>query len=189
MNIDLITPKNSSFESSGKDLQEITKRFLGNQKLLKLLKYSTADALRKPDLTNQEIQKMMNKNIRVAPKLPYESDQESVIIVSFDNFMTNGNNPEFRDNIILIDVFCPIETWIMDDYMLRPYKIMHEIDGMLNKTKITGILRYCLTSPYSFIRKEDGEPIPSPGILSWYWQQNRPPRWIRPNPEVTASAC
>ena len=139
MNIDVITTKNSSFESSGKDLQEITKRFLGNQKLLKLLKYSTADALRKPDLTNQEIQKMMNKNIRVAPKLPYESDQESVIIVSFDNFMTNGNNPEFRDNIILIDVFCPIETWIMDDYMLRPYKIMHEIDGMLNKTKLTGI--------------------------------------------------
>lgn len=30
-----------------------------------------------------------------------------------------------------------------------------------DKTKITGILRYCLTSPYSFIRKEDGEPIPS----------------------------
>ena len=58
MNIDLITPKNSSFESSGKDLQEITKRFLGNQKLLKLLKYSTADALRKPDLTNQEIKNL-----------------------------------------------------------------------------------------------------------------------------------
>lgn len=30
-----------------------------------------------------------------------------------------------------------------------------------DKTKITGILRYCLTNPYSFIRKEDGEPIPS----------------------------
>ena len=143
MNIDLITPKNSSFESSGKDLQEITKRFLGNQKLLKLSlsmkKLNMLNLILNGKKLNIKIRKMMNKNIRVAPKLPYESDQESVIIVSFDNFMTNGNNPEFRDNIILIDVFCPIETWIMDDYMLRPYKIMHEIDGMLNKTKLTGI--------------------------------------------------
>ena len=97
MKIDLVTPRNSSFESSAKDLQKITSKFLDNQKLLKLLKYSTFDALSKPDLTNEEKSAMLNNNIRVVPKLPFNDHQESVVIVTFDSFMENGNNPEFRD--------------------------------------------------------------------------------------------
>lgn len=155
MKIDLVTPRNSSFESSAKDLQKITSKFLDNQKLLKLLKYSTFDALSKPDLTNEEKSAMLNNNIRVVPKLPFNDSQESIVIITFDSFMENGNNPEFRDNIIMIDVLCPVSSWIMGDYMLRPYKIMHEIDGMLNRSKLNGIGKVDFVSANSLILSEE----------------------------------
>lgn len=155
MRIDLVTPRNSSFESSGKDLQKISNKFLNNQNLLKLLKHSTPDALSRPDISNDIKAEMINKNIRVVPKLPFNQSQESVIIITFDSFITNDNNPEFRDNVIMIDVLCPIDTWVMSDYMLRPYKIMHEIDGMLNRSKLNGIGKVDFVSANSLILSEE----------------------------------
>ena len=98
---------------------------------------------------------MLNNNIRVVPKLPFNDSQESVVIVTFDSFMENGNNPEFRDNIIMIDVLCPVSSWIMGDYMLRPYKIMHEIDGMLNRSRLNGIGKVDFVSANSLILSEE----------------------------------
>lgn len=155
MKIDLVTPRNSNFEASGKDLQQISNKILNNQNLLKLLKYSTPNALSQPNLKSKDVQSMMNKNIRVTPKLPYTSDQESVIIISFDSFTTNNNNPEFRDNVIMIDILCPVDSWIMNDYMLRPYKIMHEIDSMLNNSKLNGIGKVNFVSANSLILSEE----------------------------------
>lgn len=155
MNINLITPRNSSFQASGQDLKKIATDMLENQNLLKLLKYSTTDALQKPDVTVREKAAMLNKNIRIVPQLPYESEQESVLIISFDSFVTNANNPEFRDNVIMIDVLCPVTTWLMDDYMLRPYKIMHEIDGMLNRQKLNGIGKVDFISANSLILSKE----------------------------------
>lgn len=155
MKIDLVTPRNSSFEASGKDLNSISTRFLNNQNLLKLLKYSTPDALTRPDLSNEEKSTLLNKNIRVVPKLPFNQTQESTVIITFDDFATNKSNPEFRDNVIMIDVLCPVDTWVMNDYMLRPYKIMHEIDGMLNRSKLNGIGKVDFVSSSSLILSEE----------------------------------
>lgn len=155
MKIDLTIPTSSSFESAGMDLQKIVARLVSEPKLLKLLKYPTIDALDKPNLTNEEIKGLMNKNIRIVPRIPYQDSQESVIIITFDGFIENANNPEYRDNVIMIDVLCPIETWIMNDYMTRPFKIMHEIDKKLNKSKLNGIGKVEFVSANSLILSEE----------------------------------
>lgn len=155
MKIDLVTPDHSSFESAGLDLQKIVARLVSEQRLLKLLKYPVADALSRPDLTKEDIRDMMNKNIRVVPKLPYQDSQESVIIITFDGFMENRSNPEYRDNIIMIDVLCPTDTWVMNDYMTRPFKIMHEIDKKLNRSKLNGIGKVDFVSANSLILSEE----------------------------------
>ncbi len=139
MKIDLTKRTSSSFYSSAEDLQSITTRMMGNERLLKLLKYPVKDALHKENLTPAEKATIINNNIRVIPSLETDSSEESIIIINFDSFTPNANNPVFRDNLILIDVLCPTSTWVMDDYMLRPYRIMHEIDLMINNTKLAGI--------------------------------------------------
>jgi hypothetical protein len=61
------------------------------------------------------------------------------IIISFDNFIPNGTNPEFRDNIIEFDIICHFDQWHMKDFELRPYKIAAELDTMFDGQHLTGI--------------------------------------------------
>lgn len=64
---------------------------------------------------------------------------KAAIVLSFDNFLPNGKNPEFRDCSVNIDVVCNTECWNLTDYQQRPFKILGYIDGILNKTKLSGI--------------------------------------------------
>lgn len=139
MKYDLTAPKPTNFEATSKDLKDIMFKLLESEKLAKLLKYNTSDALTKPNLTKKQKFELLNNNIKIVPKLPLQSEKRSSVIVLFDNFVTNANNPEYRDNTITFDVVCHIDDWIMEDYMLRPYCIMHEIDGMFNNQKLNGI--------------------------------------------------
>ena len=139
MKIDLTAPKAFNFEAAGKDLKEVTFKILTNQNLLRLLKYTTPDTLSMPPLTEEEAAEMMGSHIKIVPKLPVPETVGSYIIVMFDTFTPNMTNPIYRDNVIIFDVICHTDTWVMDDYMLRPYKIMHEIDGMFNNQKLSGI--------------------------------------------------
>ena len=78
--------------------------------------------------------------IRLTPKLTFEEHDEvrSYILLSFDNFTPSGNN-EFRDCVINFDVVSHIDYWNLQNFQLRPIKILGYIDGLLNKTKLTGI--------------------------------------------------
>ena len=149
--LDYSKPRNSNFSAAGQDLFKIMERLLGNQNLLKLLKYSVPNALGKEDLTDEEKAELVNKNIKVIPEIVLPEDNGSVVIVSFDGFIPNDNNPVFRDNVITFDVLCYLDTWLMNDYMLRPYKIMHEIDAMFNSSKLNGIGRVDFVSANSLI--------------------------------------
>lgn len=65
----------------------------------------------------------------------------SYIFISFDTFVKNRNNPEFRDNYIEFDILCHFSNWQMRDFELRPYKIAAELDSMFNNKHLTGIGR------------------------------------------------
>ena len=129
----------SSFLAMEKDLGLITNLFLKNERLKKLLHYTTNDALRKNNLTEEETYALFNKNIKIVPKLYIDGSVLSYIIISFDNFTPNATNPEFRDNIISFDIICHFDQWQLEDFQLRPYRIAAEIDSMIDNKHLTGI--------------------------------------------------
>jgi hypothetical protein len=75
----------------------------------------------------------------MVPKLYVDGSVLNYIIISFDNSTRNGDNPEFRDNIIEFDVICHFDQWHMKDFALRPYKIAAELDTMFDEQRLTGI--------------------------------------------------
>ena len=129
----------SSFLSVDKDMSIITDLLMKNDRIKKLLHYTTRDCLDRPKLTEEETIELFGKNIKIVPKLYVDNSVLNYIIVSFDNFTTNRTNPEFRDNIIEFDIICHFDQWSLRDFQLRPYKIAAEIDSMLNGKRLTGI--------------------------------------------------
>lgn len=82
---------------------------------------------------------MFGKNIRIVPKLKVDPEVLNYIFINFNAFSQNANNPEFRDNLLEIDILCHFDQWQMKDFELRPFKIAAEIDSMLNNKRLTGI--------------------------------------------------
>lgn len=128
----------SSFLSIDKDLSLIIDKIMENERLQKLLYYTSKDALQQPSLTEDQKVELFGKNIKIVPKLYVDGTVLNYIIISFDNFTPSGN-PEFRDNVIEFDIICHFDQWQLGDLALRPYKIAAEIDSMFNNEKMTGI--------------------------------------------------
>lgn len=129
----------SSFLSAEKDMGLIVNMIMKNERLKKMLHYTTRDCLNKPNLTQDETYELFGKNIKIVPKLYVDGSVLNYIIVSFDNFSKNASNPEFRDNIIEFDIICHFDQWHMKDFELRPYKIAAELDSMFDGKHLTGI--------------------------------------------------
>ncbi len=149
-----IPPITSSFLSVEKDIEKIlTKLFfenkIENRQLLRLLVIPMEDCL--SNTTNEEYKKAVNNTtlatlikdgyIKLAPKIPMPEHEKvkAYIILSFDNFSANENNPQYRDCTIHFDIICHTDYWKMDNYQIRPLKIAGYIDGILNNTKLSGI--------------------------------------------------
>ena len=139
MKIQSYTYPKSSFLSAEKDMNIIVDRIMKNDRLKKMLYYTTRDCLDKPKLTDDETIEMFGKQIKIVPKLYVDGSVLNYMIISFDNFSPNATNPEFRDNIIEFDIICHFDQWHMKDFELRPYKIAAELDSMFSGQKLTGI--------------------------------------------------
>lgn len=139
MKIERYTAPQSSFLSVEKDLEIIIEKFLSNNRLKKLLYYTIPDALDQPNLTMEQSNSMIGTNIKLVPKVYINKDVLNYIFINFDSFVPNSNNPEFRNNIIEIDIVCHFDQWHLKDYQLRPFRIAAEIDTMLNNKHLTGI--------------------------------------------------
>lgn len=133
-----IQPK-SSFLSMEKDASLISNMLLKNERLKKLLYYTTPDCLDRKILTEDQSLELFGKNIKLVPKLYVDNSVLNYIILSFDNFTPNMTNPEFRDNIIEFDIICHFDQWQLKDFQLRPYRIAAEIDSMFDEKHLSGI--------------------------------------------------
>lgn len=138
MRIDGYHIPKSSFLSMEKDTGIIINEILKNNRLKKLLYYTTSDAMEKPNLTEDESLSLLGTNIKIVPKLYVDGSVLNYVLINFDNFIPS-ENPEFRDNTIEFDIICHFDQWNLRDYALRPYKIAGEIDSMFNLKKLTGI--------------------------------------------------
>lgn len=139
MKVNTYTYPKSSFLSTEKDLEIITNTVMKNDNLKKLLYYTSKDCLSKPKLTEDQTYELFGNNIKLVPKLTVDNTVLNYVIISFDNFTTNGNNPEFRDNVVEFDIICHFDQWHLGDFKLRPYRIAAEIDSMFNDKHLTGI--------------------------------------------------
>lgn len=129
----------TSFLSVEKDLGIITEAMLRNKNLKKLLYHTTPKALNMRALSEEESIGLIGKNIKIVPKLYIDEDVLNYVLISFDNFTLNQNNPEFRDNMVTFDIVCHMEQWQLEDFKLRPYRIAAELDAMFNNKHLTGI--------------------------------------------------
>ena len=139
MKVETYNYPKSSFLSLEKDMEIITEKMMKNDRLKKLLYYTTKDCLDKPNLTQEQNVELFGKNIKLVPKLYVDGSVQNYIIVSFDNFTKNATNPEFRDNIIEFDIICHFDQWQLKDFQLRPYRIAAELDSVFDKKHLTGI--------------------------------------------------
>lgn len=138
MKIDGLKIPKSSFLSMEKDTNLIINKMFKNERLKRLLHYTTPDALDKPNIGEDASLELIYNNIKIVPKLYIDGKVLNYIIINFNNF-TPSKNPEFRDNIIEFDIVCHFDQWQLKDFALRPYKIAAEIDSMFNNTHLTGI--------------------------------------------------
>ena len=141
MRINNIKPK-SSFLSMEKDMSIILSRMMSNERLKRLLYYTTPDALERENITEEQSYNLINKNIVFVPKNKVSPEVKNFILISFDNFVPNLTNPQFRNNIVEFDILCHYDQWKLKDFQLRPYKIAAELDSILADTHLTGIGRF-----------------------------------------------
>ena len=167
--VDLTVKCKSSFLSCEKDTEEILyKLFIKgrqySENLKRLLLIPNQDCLTNKE--NEEYKKLLEKAdlnylrqngyLKLEPKIktPEHENKKSYIIISFDNFM-QSSNPEFRDCIVNFDVICHIDTWDIGNYQLRPLKICGYIDGLLNRTRLSGIGTFQFISCNELILNQD----------------------------------
>ena len=144
----------SSFLSCEKDLEAILRKlFIESQpysnELKKLLVINTKDCLDNKTsqvyqdaIKDMSLAKLREKGyIKFEPKIKMFEHEEvkSYLIFAFDNFRPNYRNPQFRDCSIYIDILCHTDYWDLGNFKLRPLKICGYIDGILNKSRLSGI--------------------------------------------------
>lgn len=129
----------SSFLAQEKDMNIICDQIYQNNRLKKLLYYTSPDALDRESLTEEQTSALFGKQIKIVPKLIVDGSVLNYIMITFDSFTPNGANPEFRDNTVEFDIICHYDQWPLQDYQLRPYRIAAELDAMFNNKHLTGI--------------------------------------------------
>lgn len=123
----------------GENAQKIMKRLLANQNLLKLLYYTDKDPYNHEDLTDEQIQnEIFEKLVKIIPRVGPKETAHSIIAMRVVSGH-KGDNDEFKDVIIAIEVFVPLTQWIIKDIQLRPFAILGEIQKSLNNKTINGL--------------------------------------------------
>ena len=135
----------ANFSTVEKDFSDITGRIMANETILKLLYFNSSDCLSNKNLviTPEIIGEVVKDNLRIVPSVKVPENKGSYIIITFDSFTENPHNPEFMNNVVLMDVLCPEDTWMMDSYMMRPFRIMHELQHLFNDRPLNGIGKVC----------------------------------------------
>lgn len=140
MKIDNVKKPKSSFLSIEKDLEIILNEILKNERLKRLLYYTTKDALRKPNISEDQTLELIKNNIKLIPKIYVDNTVYNYLLISFNNFGLTSN-PEFRRNDIEFDIICHVDQWQLEDFAMRPYKIAAELDSMFSSKRLTGLGR------------------------------------------------
>ena len=146
-------PLTSSFLSCEKDTETILRKLLIESRpysndLKRLLVIPNSDCL--TNRTKEEYQKVDSMSVSdlikegyiiLSPTIEYKEHDpvQARLVISFNNFIPNEENPVFRDCTINFDILCNTKIWNLMDFQQRPFKILGYIDGILNNNRLSGI--------------------------------------------------
>jgi hypothetical protein len=145
----------NNFLDIGYNLKKILNRILKNDNLIKLLYYNVPDATSQPTLSNAQKVALVNDYIKLVPKIPKDIELKNYLIINMDQFSPIEDEYNFRTFMLNFDVLCHAEYWIMDDYMLRPFKILHELDSMFNNSKLDSMGPSVFTNATQIVLNEE----------------------------------
>lgn len=128
-----------NFGEMGINLQKICTRLLANNRLLKLLEFADGDPFGHEDLTQEQAQSKLHDLIKVVPKSGTHEDSRSRLAIYVPRGQVISGNSEFRNITIAVDIFVPLNTWIIKDSNLRPFAIMGEVQTSLDGKTINGL--------------------------------------------------
>jgi hypothetical protein len=162
-------PLTSSFLSCEKDTETILRKLFVecrpySNDLKRLLVIPNADCLANRDNAEyQEVDKMSIKTlvdegfIILSPKIEYKEHDpvQARMVLSFNNFIPNDTNPEFRDCTVSFDIICHTDYWDIGNFRIRPLKIAGIIDGILNNNRLTGIGTFQFMGCNELVLNED----------------------------------
>ena len=105
--------------------------------MCKLLSIRTKDPLGAADIADTSA--LFSKNIKIIPKLdPVETD-ESIMIIAVSTGMIDVMNSEYRNIVLTIGIYVPLNQWAIKDENLRPFAIIGEIQKSLDKKDVNGL--------------------------------------------------
>lgn len=124
----------------GKNLQKIISRLLANDNLIKLLYYEDRDPLHHENLSQEEKQELVyEKLIRIIPRVIDTETNKSIVVCYINNGSKISGNSEFRNIQIVVDIFTPLDQWVIKDSNLRPFAILGEVQSSLSGKTINGL--------------------------------------------------
>ena len=144
----------SQFFSCEKDTKIILEKLFINTQpysdyLKRLLIINTMDCLDNRDnkeyikkIQNMQLKDLIEQGyIRFSPKvsLKEHDDIKTYLVIKFDNFMPTYTNDYYFDCGIMIDIVSHNDYWRLNDFKIRPVKIAGYINGLLDKTRLSGI--------------------------------------------------
>lgn len=128
-----------NFQELGVNLQKIVQHLMSNNNLIKLLYNENIDPLSveiPPEVKNNKI---FNDLIRVVPKVGTKDNAKSILAVYISSGQNLSENNEYKQVVIMIDVYTPLTQWIIAGSNLRPFAIMGEIQRSLNGKTVNGL--------------------------------------------------
>ena len=125
------------FSQLGSALTKIARILSGNVELARYLKYMDEEPLSDtfPDPQKTDI---YDHNIRYRPLIRLDELHEAFCIIAW-TYGSVGYNMDFGTAMLSVDIFCPIDAWMMNDVCQRPFRIMDILMRELNNKRITGI--------------------------------------------------
>lgn len=138
----------STMLSCEKDLETILRKLFIEARpysdiLKRLLVIQSPDCLDKEyDVSEWSLKRLLDEQyVSLIPVIKEDEFEKlkSYIIIEFLSITPGVKNPEFSDKFINISIACHHDAWMLTNYRQRVFKIAGYIDGILNKSRLSGI--------------------------------------------------
>lgn len=129
------------FDDLEKNVMTLFGTLSQNDDFKKLVWYTTPDALQL-ETPLIGLGDLMLKNLFPVPKIhpASEGEPKTYVCIHLNRISKAGSNNVYQYNAdLIVDVVSHIESWILDEGKIRPYRLYNIIDEVICNTKIESI--------------------------------------------------